>query len=378
MKKINVQIVQPVIPHYRVDLFKKIVSNRHLSVSIQASPFFNGMYSSDKASFVDLNHKCISFLRSSLFWQAGLKLDPSLSSGDVLIVNGNIRVLSNFPLIFFAKLKKISVINWNHGYSATSSQLGSKIRRFIMKIADYHLLYTEAEVSDYLNMGYDKEKCFYANNTLCLNEIDVAIKNNSKKVDLFKLKNDLHSKKILLFCGRLRKNPSTDLPLLLLTLKNLININDDYRLVIIGDGESKAELMQYANKLLIHNYIIWVGAQYNEEYIAPWFLSADCFVYPGSIGLGLMHAFSYGLPVITHDVIDGHGPEIAALEENLNGLFFKRYNEKSLLNSIIKYFSKDNTLMKMEAYRTVRDRHSFDEMLSRVLSIIFTSSKKNR
>ena len=59
--------------------------------------------------------------------------------------------------------------------------------------------------------------------------------------------------------------------------------------------------------------IRWLGALYEQEVMAPWFLSAKVFVYPGYIGLSIMHAMGYGLPVITHDNMDNQSPEVAAL-----------------------------------------------------------------
>ena len=40
-----------------------------------------------------------------------------------------------------------------------------------------------------------------------------------------------------------------------------------------------------------------LGSIYDEIELAPWFLTADAFVYPENIGLSILHAFGYGLPV---------------------------------------------------------------------------------
>ena len=52
-----------------------------------------------------------------------------------------------------------------------------------------------------------------------------------------------------------------------------------------------------------------------------------------------MHCLTYNLPVVTHDNIPLHGPEIELLEDGINGLFYKYNDQNSLNNTIIKCLS---------------------------------------
>ena len=54
------------------------------------------------------------------------------------------------------------------------------------------------------------------------------------------------------------------------------------------------------------------------------------FVYPGGVGLSLIHAMAYGLPSIIHDDRWRHMPEIAAFQDGRTGRTFEREDPGSL------------------------------------------------
>lgn len=376
-KKINVQIIQPVVPRYRLPLFEALINDERLNVKIMAGMIESGGVRSvqPNISNIDLHHNMKVVLKK-LFWQENLYLIPELTKGDVLVVNGNIKFLSNYPLIFRAKQKGISVVWWGHGWSSTTTKLSFFIRKYFMKFfADVLLLYTQKEKQMFLKEGFDEAKVFFMNNTIYNKDIK-TIKENINQDELlsFKIQNNLENKKILLFVGRLRKTPSTNLGLVINALKSL---DDDYRLVVIGEGEEKSNFIRLSKELDISNKILFLGAIYEEKELAPWFLIADCFVYPGAIGLSLLHSFSYGLPAVTNDSIAEHGPEVAALEDNVNGKYFKKNDEKSLIEAI-NAVTNNKDFFKKNALNTIKNDFSFDKTIQRVTDCILSASKIHR
>ncbi len=98
-------------------------------------------------------------------------------------------------------------------------------------------------------------------------------------------------KPVLLFVGRLINHK--DLEDLVEANKILAN-RYDYKLVIVGDGPMKVELMQK----LPDAY--FTGFQYGED-LARWYASADIFVFPSTtetFGNVVLEAFASGVPVI--------------------------------------------------------------------------------
>jgi len=92
------------------------------------------------------------------------------------------------------------------------------------------------------------------------------------------------------------------------------------RLVIIGDGPARHELLAHVEALGVSRSVRCVGAIYGEHAVAPYFLSARLMLHPTRIGLSLNHAMLYGVPVATFDDAATHSPEFEALRDGLNGV----------------------------------------------------------
>jgi glycosyltransferase involved in cell wall biosynthesis len=129
----------------------------------------------------------------------------------------------------------------------------------------------------------------------------------------------------------------------------------------------------------LEHAVLFTGALYDQEKIAPWCLSACCFPYPPDIGLGLQHAMAYGVPVITNDDMDVHGPEIHALREGENGLLFRNNDAEDLASKMLRLM-KDSELharMSAAAYATVRgpDGWSIEHMAGQFAKCIRAVAK---
>jgi glycosyltransferase involved in cell wall biosynthesis len=153
--------------------------------------------------------------------------------------------------------------------------------------------------------------------------------------------------------------------------------SSQYQLVVIGDGPDRGRLVSLAAELGVADRVRWQGEIYEELDIAPWFLSATCFVYPGSIGLGLIHALAYGLPVITHASSECHNPEIAAMRHEHNGLMFAKGSAEDLARQVRRLVSDEGFRARMSeaARHTVRVDFSFERMVERFSKAIELSAE---
>ena len=67
------------------------------------------------------------------------------------------------------------------------------------------------------------------------------------------------------------------------------------RLLIVGNGPERAALESLAKE--VYPSTEFIGAKHGAE-LKPYFMQADLFVLPGTGGLAVQEAMSYGLPVI--------------------------------------------------------------------------------
>jgi glycosyltransferase involved in cell wall biosynthesis len=373
-------ISQPVVPHYRVPLFQKISERSGYLTAVLASSTFPGSPPSAQRlpEWADTSHHCVSILGQA-YWQMGLELPPQCTRGDVLVVNGNPRLISNTKLLRTARRRGMGTVWWGHWRSPTSVAWRMWVRRRLMRGMDALLLYADYEAQEARAVFDPSMAVFSANNTIDTAEIDQAIFQwPEQRLAAFR-RNQTVSERMVLFCGRLRRSPPTDLDMTLHALRRLADRGDDLQLVVIGSGEDQARLMSIANDEGVAERVRWLGALYDEQDLAPWFLSARCLVYPGSIGLTLMHALAYGLPVVTHSSRQLHNPEIYALREGFNGLTFTRGDVADMAEKLF-ITCADHELratMSANASRQIRESYSIDAMVGRYIEAVDEASRRS-
>jgi hypothetical protein len=361
---LKVLIVQPTVPHYRAAFFRGVHARLNGQLEIQASAKIPGGPDSVPASELpqvrcSLNHGLIAIRHNTLYWQKGLHLGD-LGKGDVLFLSGNPRFLSIFPLIMKAKARGMGVIIQGHGWSSSSRPLLARIRHAMWHLGDVLFLYTDEEKAQFIENGFAPARLFAANNTIGTDDIRQALTEwPSEKLSTFQAEQGLQNKSKGPFCKHL----------LLQAVHHLRAVNPSIRVAIVGRGALEGALRAQAAALALDDAVIWLGEVHDESQLAPWFLSAQLFVYPGAIGLSLLHAFNYGLPVVTHDQVRQHNPEIAALAPGQNGAVFAKGDADALARSLQALLCAPATLtaMRASALDTVQSRFSTEMMVDRFM-----------
>ncbi|WHZ30326.1 MAG: hypothetical protein OJF51_005129 [Nitrospira sp.] len=377
---INVQIVQPLVPEYRVPFFEALARSGQCNIQVFASAMLSGSQSLRSASvdhpFINLNHPCIGYLNHRVLWQKGLRLEERLRRGDVLVVCGNPRFLSNYPLIWRAKRRGIATVWWGIGTMPSQQHFTGMIRRFIMQWADSILLYTDREREEYLGMGFSPDRVFAINNSIDQGPIQRAMREwTPERLAAFQVQETLVGRPVFLFCGRLSKKAQVDLAIE--AFAAYLKKDKGALLVIIGDGEERERLKDLAQRFQLVHSIRWLGELYDQQMMAPWFLTAKCFVYPGYIGLSILHAMGYGLPVVTHSNMLNQSPEIVALSDGHNGLLFDENNRDDLFRKM-QVLSADESLrrrMSRSATQTATREFSLDSMVQRFLKAVHAAAR---
>ncbi|MFO0697962.1 MAG: glycosyltransferase family 4 protein [Nitrospira sp.] len=379
MPVINVQIIQPLVPEYRVAFFNKLAQDPRCCINVFASRTMPGSQSlrsfPNSASFVHLDHPCCDVLWHQFHWQQGLSLQKSLRRGDVLVVCGNPRFLSNLPLVFEARRKGIATVWWGIGTMPNQDRLRGFLRRGLMKQMDVILLYTDREREQFLHLGFAPDRLFAINNAIDQEPIQEAIADwPAIRLSSFASEHGLDGKKLFLFCGRLTSKARVDLALE--ALHELRTRDSRYELAIIGEGEERERLAILVERLELGSAVRWLGAIYDQRAMAPWFLTAKAFVYPGYIGLSIVHAMGYGLPVVTHDNMANQAPEVAALKNAQNGLLYTEGDVTRLAAQMARLASSDamRTAMSQEAKRTVTEEFTLTGMVERFVSAIHAAA----
>ena len=358
----RVIFIQPVLAKYRVDFFEEL--NKSYPTHVHYSKFdFLGVKSVEDTNIrfaKKLIGNFISFA-GRLYWQKGVNL-YSYHQDDIVVISGNPRVVNHMLLLLICKLRNIPVIWWGQGWTAGSHGLMSKLRLKLMSIADGVAVYTENEACklDHLN------RVVGLNNGL---DIDF-IRTISKSIKINQENKQCPETLNILYIGRLTEKSNINLLIASLTL-----INRDFHLHIIGDGQLKPSIENFIKNNKLDSKVTLHGALYNESQIAEIANNCDCFVYPGAVGLSLIHAFAYGLPAIIHNYSHDHMPEFSAFVEGWNGISFTQNDKYSLAKAIDSIDEKSLITMKKNAYDTVSFTYNTKDMAVRFSKLIRSLQK---
>lgn len=317
----RVLIVQPALPGYRIGLFnnlQRLLPNSvvHILASSIDTNDVVSVRPTDTTFSYHISGQSVRFWGAC--WQPGVLLQVlRLKRSETLVLVGNPRYIVNLIAGLAAKLKGVDVIWWGQLWSVATSKRSLRIKVWLMSmVATKFLLYTKREAKTLSHLLPGK-KIFFLNNG-----IDKAPIKGLRTP----YKAERRSRRIL-FLGRL--TPKAEIQLLLQAMAKV----NDLTLDIVG-GRSSPDLQQLIASLQLQDRVIFHGEISDESQIAVIANDSLFFVYPGSVGLSLIHAFNYGLPALLHNERRKHMPEIAAFKAGVHGETFSRRDHQSLAESI--------------------------------------------
>lgn len=273
---------------------------------------------------------------------------------DIVIVVYDPHWLNAFFLSLFFENK---IIYWGHGLG--KSKAINVLRKLVGSKARSILTYDDKGKEDIVGLGIDRRKVFVANNTQHVSNSE----NLSSK-----------EKNCFLFVGRLQDRKKVeDLIEAFAQVKEQLPANT--RIVIVGDGEHQKKLKNKANSLKVDEWVDFVKGTTNDEILKEYFSKAYAYVSPGHVGLGVLHSFAYGVPVITYRG-DHHAPEYSNIEDDYTG-YVVDSSIKSLAQSLVKLTSNNKYIrMGDKAFQHYIDNRQVSQMVKAFLSAIEVSSVK--
>jgi glycosyltransferase involved in cell wall biosynthesis len=361
-------IIQPVLPSYRVDFFSRLADRFGSDLLVYVSEYDMGPLTDTKVEQSWL--RWLGPFRPLFFglaWQTGT-LQVKIAADDIVVVSGNPRNLASIAMLLKAKAKGARTIWWGHYWSATSATWRFALRLVLMRLADGLMLYTDNEIADYLASPLSQK-----------NKPTFALNNGIETREIFTLRKcyDAQTRADrLLFIGRITSKAQLNTLLLALSEPECEKIE----LHVIGSGRLETEAKQLAVELGIQDRVCWHGGIIDQQRIADIANECKAFVYPGSVGLSLIHGLAYGLPALIHEDRWYHNPECAALVPEVNGRTFKRGNAVDLSKTIRALFADSAALnlMSEQAIATIETSFNANDMAARFASAINQMRSKKR
>jgi len=209
--------------------------------------------------------------------------------------------------------------------------------------------YSQRGADEYATLGFPREKIFVAHNSVSAKPTLNPSRGSGQAVERL----TFNVQPTLLFVGRLQARKRVDS-----LLRACAEIESNPRLLIIGDGPERTALQALAKE--IYPSAEFIGAKHGAE-LKPYFEQADLFVLPGTGGLAVQEAMSYGLPVI---VAKGDGTQDDLVREE-NGWQIQPEDYDALVSAMKNALSDMARLREMgkESFRIVTEEINIQKMV---------------
>ena len=345
MTKLRIAIITNVIPSYRKDFYRRLIDDDALETEVFCQSKIPGMNLNlvhDELGDAVTVVPFWSTDRERLAWQR-LPFGKILES-DVIFIYGNPRVLSGLLYSFLLPILGKTVVIWGQAHTGGASGILERARLCWWKRFRNIFVYNDCEASYLRRRGFGSQNIVGMNNGLNQGAIESESgKWDSARLASWQAENGVANKTVILSIARLEAKNRFEL--FVDSMDAILESVPNLLWVVIGDGPEKEYLLRYAESRNLNGNVKWLGSIYEEREIAPWFRTALCLVHPGAIGLSLLHAFGYGLPVVTHNNEENHMPEFCALTNQVNGLLFTEGDPANCAAQVVK-LARDDALRK--------------------------------
>lgn len=261
---------------------------------------------------------------------------------DVLIAEANPRYLSTPAAIRWMHGQNKPVIGWGLG-SPPVGGFRKQRRLSFLRQFDAMISYSQRGAEEYAALGFPRENIFVAHNSVSAPP--------SFPLPVRPL--TFNPKPTILFVGRLQVRKRVDE-----LLHACAQLGSNPRLVIVGDGPEREVLQSLAKE--VYPSAEFAGAKHGDE-LKRYFMKADLFVLPGTGGLAVQEAMSYGLPII---VAQGDGTQDDLVRPE-NGWQIPPNDFGALLSTMKDALTDAARLRKMgkESYRIVKKEINIERMV---------------
>jgi glycosyltransferase involved in cell wall biosynthesis len=369
---LRVAVVTNVLPHYRAPFYRRLFQHEDLDVEVFCQPAISGM------NLQTAHHefpgrvtlvRSISLKREVLGWQR-LPWRKLQTAFDVVFVLGNPRIMSNVLLAGMLRSRGRRWVIWGQAHTAGANPITEQIRLWWWRTSDNLLVYTDGEVRRLRAMGLGRQHIVGINNGLDQDHIDaVAGAWDDRRLASWRERSGVMERTQVLSCARLE--PKNRFDVWLAAMSQVIARYPDLVWCVVGDGPERPALEAQARRLGVTGHVRWLGSIVDETELAPWFLSSRLLVHPDGIGLSLLHAFGYGLPVVTQGDAATQYPEFDAFVAGETGLPYGRGDAISLATAVCRCLSDEPGRRRMgeRARRVAREQFNVGIMVSRFVEM---------
>ena len=235
----------------------------------------------------------------------------------------NPRILSNWIILLIRKGLNRKTVLWGHAWPRSGKRSKSdKLRHFMRLLGSQIIVYTKTQEKELTGLMKTKPVVAASNAIYYKNEMEVNMLGDIDNI---------------IYVGRLTEAKK---PLFL--LKGFHNIIDSLpkgsKLIFVGEGEEKERLNEYITEHNIERRVLLLGHINDYSSLKSLYDSALLSVSPGYLGLSITQSFGFGVPMLISRK-ENHSPEIEAVIDGENSMFFETDEIQSFGKELINFYS---------------------------------------
>lgn len=332
----SVLIMQGEVTAYRKPVFNALTERYDVTVLHSGSPSI-GAHDRYREQIIPVHEL------GGIFLQNPWRVWAAMRGFDAVIPMFDLRWPAFLLPVFGSRTGRF--IFYGHRYSGNA--LADRVRDILMRRADCSLVYGDEEIGLMVARGIDPAQIVLAPNT-------IDVRNHAD--------HSSEPKSTLLYVGRLQERKRLDLAFeIFARLQG--RIDEGIQFDVIGAGEPEGQLRQLARDLGIADKVHFRGSITDNGVLADYFRRAMAYISPGPVGLGALHSFAFGVPVIT--LRKGrHGPEFHNLRDGENSLIAE--NEAAYEQAMLRV-CRDPALARRlgrSAYRRYTNERSLGRLIA--------------
>ncbi len=319
MKKLI--IIQTVAPDYRALFFESIKENLNDRFELFAGneSFETSILTKSKIYKKIRNH---FFLKRKFLFQTGIW--HLLLSNNVLVLEMNPRILSNWIFLIMRKLTGKETVLWGHAWPRNGKNSKSDILRNMMrKLSTKIIVYTLQQKKELQSKMPDKQIFAAPNSVFKAEKMIASLQENPLN---------------LIYVGRLVAEKKIFF-LVKAFHKSINKIPKKAKLLIVGDGNEKNRIEQYIKENHLKDRVHLLGHISDYKKLKELYASSIFSISPGYVGLSVTQSFGFGVPMLISKN-ENHSPEIEAVIENENALLFKTNDFNNFTKHLEKIYSE--------------------------------------
>lgn len=293
----SVVIFQRVLMHYRVPLFNALAEALNGRLTVCCCEPGAGVQEGQLRFSV----RKVQSVNCGPFRSAS-GLTEVLAAHDIAVIPLDIHEVLLWKRALSGRNRRRTVA-WGHSHGNTG--VSQQCRRWLAGRCGAVIVYSDEGRSRLEAEHFDVSRVFVANNTIEV--ANAAIDRETPRTSF-------------VFSGRLTSRKEVESALAAFAAIPE-QVRAGARFEVVGDGSERRRLQDLAGGLLPGSSVVFHDEIYDPEALRSIFRRSLAYVSPGHVGLGVLHSFAYGVPVITKRNAS-HAPEFSNLVDGENSLLY--------------------------------------------------------